>query len=284
MRKSAQITGVVILILLLAVGVIWYAVVAEDRRGILTVSFLNVGQGDSIFIDSPSGRQVLIDGGPDTSVVRQLSAVMPWYDRSIDVLIATHPDADHVTGLIDVLQKYQVGMFLTSSVQGATNTWKTLKNMAQNKGLRQVTAIRGQVIDIGDGAYLEILSPDRPVTQVDTNVGCVVARLVYGKTSFLLPCDAPHAVEDYLVDLDGSNLHSTVLKAGHHGSKTSSSLLFAGYVDPQYVVFSRGCDNKYGFPSPETVSLFKKFNVQAVDTCESGTLTFVSDGYTVSQK
>ena len=284
MRKSAQITGVVILILLLAVGVIWYAVNSEDRKGILTVSFLNVGQGDSIFVDAPSGRQVLIDGGPDASVVRQLSAVMPWYDRSIDVVVATHPDADHITGLIDVLQKYRVGMFLTSSVQGTTQTWQTLQNTAQNMGIKQVTAFRGQVLDLGEGSYIEILSPDRAVTGVDTNVGCVVARLIYGKTSFMLPCDAPQSVEEYLVDLDGSKLASNVLKAGHHGSKTSSSLVFVGYVQPQYVVYSRGCNNKYGFPNPETVSLFKKFNVQAVDTCDSGTVTFVSNGNTVSQK
>ena len=284
MRTSARITGVVILTLLAVVGVIWYAVFSEDRAGILRVSFLDVGQGDAVLVTAPSGIQVLIDGGPDAGVLRRIAAVMPWYDRSLDVVIASHPDADHITGLLDVVQRYQVGMFLTSSVHGSTEMWKKLQKEVQSKHIPAITAQRGQILSLGGGAYMEILSPDRAVPHVDTNVGCVVARLVYGTTSFLLPCDAPRSVEEYLVTLDGSNLGSTVLKAGHHGSKTSASLLFVGYTNPQYVVFSRGCANKYGFPSPETVSLFKKFNIQAVDTCEQGTITFVSDGNTVSQK
>lgn len=284
MRKSTTITGIVILVLLLFVGVVWYACIVEDRRHLLTVSFLNVGQGDAIFIDTPSGRQVLVDGGPDASVLRALSTVMPWYDHSIDVLVATHPDADHVSGLIDVLGRYQTGIFVTSSVEGNTGLWKTLQETVSKQNIQQIVAQRGYVFDIGGGAYMEVLSPDRSVRHTDTNVGCLVMRLVYGDTSFMLPCDAPQSVEDYLVRLDGHNLQSTVLKAGHHGSKTSASLLFVGFVEPKYAVYSRGCDNKYGFPDQETVDVFKKFGIPTLDTCQEGSITLVSDGKTVERK
>lgn len=284
---SARIVGVAIVVLALIAGVIWSAALAADRHGILTVSFLNIGQGDAILIEAPSGRTVLIDGGPDTSVLRELGAALPWYERSIDVVIATHPDADHITGLVDVLLRYRVPYIIQSSVRGDTPIWNTLEStIASDKkqGTTVITAMRGQVIDLGDGVYLQVLSPDRSVPDVDTNDGCVVTRLVYGATSFMLPCDAPSDIEDYLVYLDGKNLHSTVLKAGHHGSDTSSSPLFIGFVSPQYAVYSRGCNNKYGFPSPQTVATFKRFSIPTLDTCLNGTVTFTSDGQKVYLK
>jgi competence protein ComEC len=287
MRTSARIVGVAIIVLTLASVGIWYAVVRADHHGILTVSFLSVGQGDAIVIEAPSGRKVLIDGGPDAGVLRQLGAVLPWYDRSIDVVIPTHPDADHITGLIDVLERYKASYVIQSSVLGSTPVWDTLERAiatSAQKGTQVLTARRGQVIDLGDGAYLEVLSPDRNVPHIDTNDGCVVTRLVYGTTSFMLSCDAPQHIEEYLAYLDGAGLHSDVLKAGHHGSKTSSSLLFVGLVNPTYAVYSRGCNNKYGFPHEETIATFRQFGIPTLDTCTDGNVTFESDGQKVLLK
>ncbi len=289
MRRSVQIKGIAIFALLVITLCVGYAVLQEDRRGLLAVSFLNIGQGDSIFIDAPSGRQVLIDGGPNSSVLRELAKVMPWYDRSIDVVIPTHPDADHIGGLIDVLDRFKISTIIHSSVEGDTKTAQALVDAMKQEGAEEITAMRGQVIDLGKGVYLEILSPDRAVPHVETNTGCVVARLVYGKTAFMLSCDAPQSIENYLVYLDGSTpltaggsgLKSDVLKAGHHGSKTSSSLLFLGFVDPAYAVFSRGCKNRYGHPAPETVARFAQFRIPTFDTCTQGTITFHSDGLRV---
>ncbi|MBI5457700.1 MBL fold metallo-hydrolase [Candidatus Kaiserbacteria bacterium] len=281
MRKSVRIKGAAIVVLLLATLCIWYAAIQEDHRGFLAVSFLDIGQGDSIFIQVPSGRQVLVDGGANTSVLRQLSRVMPWYDRSIDVVISTHPDADHIGGLIDVLARYKVDTVVHSSVEGDTKTFAAFNRAMVDEHAQEVVAIRGQIVDLGRGAYLQILSPDRPVPHEDTNDGCVVARLVYGTTAFMLSCDAPQSIENYLVALGTSTLKSNVLKAGHHGSKTSSSPLFLGYVAPEYGVFSRGCDNSYGHPAPEIVARFAQFGIPTFDTCKDGTVTFVSDGKTV---
>lgn len=145
-------------------------------------------------------------------------------------------------------------------------------------------AQRGQVFDFGDGVRLEVLFPDRPLPGADTNTACTVTRIVYGKTAFLLPCDAPQSVEEYLVGLDGKALRADVLKAGHHGSKTSSSLVFVGYVNPQWAVYSRGCDNMYGMPHQETIDTFARLNIPTLDTCEEGMITFESDGKTVFLK
>ena len=292
MRRSAQVKGIAIAVLLVIALGIWYAALLEDRRGILTVSFLDIGQGDAIFIDAPSGRQVLIDGGLGSAVLRRLAEVMPWYDRAIDVVIPTHPDADHIGGLIDVLDRYKVAMIVHSSVEGDTKTARALVAKMRQEGAQEVVAVRGQIIDLGKGAYLEILSPDRSVPHVETNDGCVVARLVYGKTAFMLSCDAPQGVENYLVALDrstsltagGSGLKSDVLKAGHHGSKNSSSPLFLGFVHPAYAVYSRGCKNRHGNPAPETVARFAQFDIPTLDTCTDGTVTFVSDGQTARKR
>lgn len=282
---SSRVLGSGILILALACAAIWYATVREDRTGRMTVSFLDIGQGDAIFIEAPSGRQVLIDGGPaGGGILRKLSTVMPFYDRSIDVIIPTHPDADHIAGLIPVLSRYEVAYIVHSDVAGDTQTARELMAAMHREGAADIVAQRGQIIDLGGGAYLEILSPDRSVPRLSTNDACVVTRLVYGTTAFILSCDAPQAIEKYLVALDGSALRSNVLKAGHHGSRTASAPLFVGIVDPQWVVYSRGCGNSYGFPHKETIDTMARFNIPVADTCKEGSITFVSDGRSVSRR
>jgi len=280
MRRSVQITGVALIALLFAAIGIWGAALAEDHRGALTVSFLDVGQGDAIFIQAPSGISALIDGGPDTTVLRALSARIPWWERDIDVVISTSHAKSNSVGLVDVLSRYSVGTIIRSSVAGSDAYSRALTDaihMQSEHGARVMNAKRGQIIDLGAGAYLEILSPDREVPGASAAEGCVVARLVYGKTAFMLPCDAPQALEKYLVYLDGASLHADVLKVAHHGAKTSSSPLFVGYVSPMYAVYSRDCKNA---PAEETTATLARFGVQTLDTCQ-GTVTFVSDGKSV---
>ena len=248
----------------------------------LTVSFLDIGQGDSIFIQSPTGRQVLVDGGPSGIVLRRLGEIMPWYDRSIDMIVATHPDSDHVSGLIDALARYDVKNILQSSVKGDTAVWHRLQDAMHAEGVPIIIAKRGQVFDLGGGAYLEVLFPDRVLPDAETNTASIVAKVVYGSMSVLLTGDSPKPIEEFLVELDRDALKSTMLKAGHHGSKNSSSPLYLGYVDPQYVVFSRGCNNRYGHPAPETVAVLATFADPTYDTCLQGMVTYYSDGTNVS--
>ncbi len=259
----------------------------RNNAGLLTVAFLNVGQGDSIFIESPSGNQVLIDGGVGRGVLRELSSVMKFYDRSLDVVVATHPDADHVGGLVDVLEKYKVDLILEPGVKSDTNVYKSLEekisSLESSGKTKKILARSGMKIDLGSGTTLEILFPEKDVTDWETNTASIVARLVYGENEFLLTGDSPSAIENYLV-YKKYNLTSDVLKAGHHGSRTSSSDNFVRVVDPEYAVISSGKDNRYGHPHQEVLDLFNKLNIKILRIDIDGRIVFKSDGVNLEIK
>ena len=262
---------------------IWYAVSAEER-GILTVAFLDVGQGDAIFIESPTGKQILLDGGPDGSVLSGIGALLPFYDRSIDMLIVSNPDKDHFAGFIDVLKNYQVGNIMEPGTIPNTEIYKIFKEFIREEGATSVLARRGMNIDLGGGAYLQILFPDRDVSGLSTNDGSIIAKLVYGGTSFLLPGDTTQNIEKYLIGLDGSNLDVDVLKLAHHGSKTSSSEALLAVTTPDYAIISAGLHNKYGHPHKEVIERLAKYNIPTLGTYEDGTIIFESDGEQLRRK
>jgi competence protein ComEC len=265
---------------------VWFSY--ERAPGKLIVAFLDIGQGDSIFIQSPTGRQVLIDGGNGRGVVSKLAQVMPLFDRSIDVIISTHPDKDHVGGLPFVLERYSVANILDPGLEGDTETYgfyteERLHEMGQGAVYRE--ARRDDIIELGGGAYLRILFPDRDMDGTsDTNNASIVAQLVYGDTEVMLTGDAPRSVEDYLIALDGTTLASDILKAGHHGSRTSSGVGFVREVSPRYAVISAGCENPYGHPHEETLETLKAASSTILSTCEEGTIVFVSDGATLRRE
>lgn len=266
---------------LVLLAVLAVLVLSALPRSGLSVSFLDVGQGDAIFIESPTGVQMLIDGGSGPAVLRELGRRMPLFDRTLDVVVATHPDRDHIGGLSDVFKRYMVGAYLESGVHNDTSSAEALARAVAEEQLEPVEARRGMRLLLGGGAYADMLFPDRDVANVETNTGSIIMRVVYGETEFMLSGDAPASVEKYLVSL-GGELRSDVLKAGHHGSQTSNSEEFVDAVQPSYVVYSRGCDNSYGHPSSEVVSLFQKLKIPALDTCGDGTITFRSDGRSLS--
>ena len=257
---------------------IWYICIHENRQNMMKIVFLNIGQGDSIFIESPSGTQVLVDGGPDKNLMKEISAVMPWYDRHIDMLFVTNNDQDHYDGFIPLLDKYSVDVEMESGTGSKSEMYSVFEQKLKDKKVSQVIGRRGQIVDLGGGAYLQILFPDRDVSGLDTNNGSLVMRLIYGDTSVALQSDSPKSIEDYLITLDGENLKSTILKAGHHGSKTSSSIEYVKEVSPEYAIVSAGKDNKYGHPNKETIDIFNKLKIPYLVTFDVGRITFVSDG------
>ncbi len=258
-----------------------YIAFKERRVGEMTVAFLNIGQGDSIFIESPSGNQILIDGGPDRSVLQEISKVIPFYDRNIDLVLATHPDADHIGGLVDVLARYKVGLFMEPGTESDTSIYKELETRIQK--INKIEARQGMVVDLGSGAMLEILFPVLDPRGMETNNSSIVARLVYGESEFLLTGDSPLNIEDYLVN-SGVDLDSDVLKAGHHGSKTSTSETFVKAVDPEYAVISAGKDNRYGHPHQEVLNILEKNNVKVLNTATEGRIIFKTDGVNLKVK
>lgn len=270
-------------ILFLSNAFIWYAIFAETRSGVLTVAFLDVGQGDAVFIEAPNGNQMLIDGGPSAVVLRTLGEVMPFYDRSIDVVLATHPDKDHIGGLPAVFDRYAVSYFFESGVSGTTAAYRALLDAVRAEGIGSSVARRGVAIDLGSGVVFEILFPDRDPTGMDTNDASVVAKVVYGGTSFLLTGDSPQRIEQYLAALDGAKLKTDVLKVGHHGSKTSSADAFLGFASPLHAVISSGAENQYGHPHREVLDRLARFGIAVARTDKSGTVRFSSDGAALSR-
>ena len=271
-------------ILLFANFFIWNAIFIETRNGILTVVFLDAGQGDAIFIEAPNGNQVLIDGGPNKSVLRQLSKVMPFYDRSIDIVIATHSDKDHIGGLPDVLQRYTVDFILESGAKNDTGISRAFESAILQNKIKRIFAKRGMAIMLGDDVFLNILFPDRDVSEVESNTTSIVAQLVYKNTEFMFTGDSPKTIEEYLVFLDGEKLRSDVLKVGHHGSKTSSLESFVGYVSPEYAIISAGADNSYGHPHKEVVEILNQFGSAILNTKDNGAIIFKSDGENIVVK
>lgn len=251
----------------------------------LEVSFLNVGQGDAIFIEGPTGIQMLIDGGRDRSVLRELGKRMGPLDRSLDLVVETHPDADHIGGLTPVFKSYDVGAFMSPGIPNITTPTQALEDaVAHEVILKPILARRGMRVDLGGGAYAEVLFPDRNVEQLETNTGSVVLRVVYGNTSFFLSGDSPEAVENWLVQLDGEELQSDVLKAGHHGSRTSTGEPLLSLADPEVVIISAGKDNSYGHPHKEVLERITTSGAKTLSTAEEGTITFLSDGENIRQK
>jgi len=285
MNSVRQYVGPIIVGLFMFINFfVWSAVFADGREGVLTVSFLDVGQGDSIFIEAPNGNQMLVDGGRNSAVLRELSSVMSFNDRTIDVVVATHPDKDHISGLIDVFKRYDIDTFLYSGVMHNTGEYQTLLDTVSEEGITPTLARRGMRVVLGGGAFAEILFPDRDVSNVETNLGSIVLRVVYGDTEVMLTGDSPQSIEKYLVSIDGEKLEGDILKAGHHGSKTSSAKSFVSFVNPEFAIISAGKDNGYGHPHKEVMDIFKQFNIKTINTADVGTIIFTSDGVTFTQK
>lgn len=272
----------ILLVLIFITLGIWGAVFAYTPSGVLTVAVMDVGQGDAIFIESPTGVQVVIDGGPDNSILAELPKLMPLSDRSLDLVLETHPDADHIAGFVDLLKRYSVGVFAEPGIPKPTLTDDTLEKEIDAEKIPRALVHRGEWIDLGAGAYIKILSPDFDVSTLspnDANLGCVVAHLVYGNTSVLFMCDAPFATEDHLMEVGSStDLKSDILKVGHHGSRFSTSKKFVAAVAPSVAVISVGAHNTYGHPTPQTLNTLASQNIKTLRTDEEGTIVFKSNG------
>lgn len=274
-------------LLVFITGSIWYVAQQFEHESVLTVAFLDVGQGDAIFIESPSGKQMLIDGGPDKRVIQQLSRVMPFFDKSIDVILNTHPDRDHIGGLPEVLRRYNVSYVLDPGVESDSGTYGYYRQLIEKnpETLKYVEARRGQIINFQDGAYVRILFPDRNMDGVtNDNNASVIVQVVYGDTEVMLTGDAPQSVEKYIVALDGTTLESDILKAGHHGSRTSSAPEFVRVVSPMYAIISAGKNNSYNHPHKEVVDLFASSSIQTLGTYDLGAIIFESDGKTFQKR
>lgn len=260
---------------------IWYAVFYVDAHyGLLSVHFFDIGQGDAIFIEAPNGNQLLIDGGPDNAVLAKLGQVMPFWDRSINLLILSHPHADHLDGLIEVLKRYDVGMVIESGVSHSIPEYAEWHNLLREKNVPVVIAKSGQHIDAGGGVALDILSPlenFEGASPKNVHDATVVSRLVYASTSVLLMGDAEEKLE-YRLLYSGTPIDSDILKVGHHGSKTSTSEVFLAAVSPEIAVIQVGRKNRYGHPKQEVIDRLAAFGARVFRTDLDGDILLQSNG------
>ncbi len=244
----------------------------NSHRG-LTFAMLDVGQGDALFIESPTGTQIMFDGGPARRVLGPLARVMSPFDRSIDAIVITNPDADHIGGFTDILKNYKVGAVFEPGTLNDSKTFQNLKTEIKNQNIPDILAKKGMRLDIGGGAMIDILFPDQDVSAWTSNDGSIVARLTYGDTSIMLTGDATMKTEKIILgENTPSVLRSTILKVGHHGSRTSTSGEFAKAVSPTYALISDGKDNKYGHPHPETLTTLAQFGAKIFRTDLLGTI------------
>jgi len=255
-----------VFLLLIANIFVFYLDWQNSHRG-LTFAMLDVGQGDALFIESPTGTQILIDGGPPRKILNQLSRIMSPFDRNIDAFIITNPDADHISGFLNVLKIYKVDKIFEPGTLTDSKIYQNLKDKIKKDNIIDILAKRGMRLNIGGGAVIDILFPDRDVSSWTTNDGSIVARLSYGSTSVMLMGDATIKTEKIILKENSiAQLHSTILKVGHHGSRTSTSPEFVKSVSPTYALISDGKNNKYGHPHKETLDTLSLFGAKIFRT------------------
>ncbi len=243
----------------------------------LKVVFFDVGQGDSAFIKTPHGQDIIIDGGPDNVVLGKIGENMGIFNNDIELMILTHPHEDHVTGLVEVINRYEIERVIYSGIIYDSEIYKIFLEKIREEGAEIIIAKKSERIRMADDLYLEILYPNRNISENNINNindTSVVVRLVHGENSFLFMGDAESSVER---EIWSNGLSSQVLKVSHHGSKTNNAD-FLKMISPEYSVISVGEKNRFGHPSVLVTNTLKNINSKVLRTDELGDLYFFSDG------
>lgn len=278
------------LVIFLALGLIILSTVTlyqyfRFNDGKLHIVVCDVGQGDGIFIRTPKGADILIDGGPDDKILSCLSSHMPFWDRTLEVVILTHPDADHSTGLVDVIERYNMMNFLTEKVPGKTKIFQKLKDLLAEKEETAKYLYQGDVIREGDFLSFSMLWPTNVAVEIsEQNISkkdikfnelSVIILLKYENLKVLFTGDAGVGVMEQIASEAGD---IDVLKVPHHGSKTGMSEAFLAITKPELALISVGTGNKYGHPTRFSLDQLKNAGVKTLRTDIDGEVEIVSDG------
>jgi competence protein ComEC len=281
MRLSRE--RVLLLMLLAAVVAVWWLAWGELSAG-LTITVLDVGQGDCILVQAPSGRTMLVDGGGlpgqhaggyDIGREVVVPALLARRVGRIDVVVVTHPDEDHIGGLPAVVGAVPVGMVLDPMLPCDSESYRRLYKEIENRGIKAHRATEGQRLNLGNGVYAEVLNPPDPrlaQTGSDDNNNSVVLRLVYDELSVLLTADIDRVGAMRMARL-GQEIHSTILKVPHHGSAGPALPEFLEAVKPELAVISVGADNPYGHPTEEMLRELERVGAKIMRTDEDGAVT-----------
>ncbi len=257
-----------------------------EASGTLDVYVLDVGQGDSIFLRGPSGKTMLVDAGTSDMADRIDDFLQAQHVTRLDVVIGTHPHADHIGGMKEIISKYEVGTYYMPDAETNTNVFEKLLDEldARDIPIEQAAGGSNSFIEWDDSTEVRIFSPLPNVIYPDLNNESVVCRVSYGDTSILLTGDAESFAEEaFMKEIPRRLMHSTVLKLGHHGSSTSTTTALLNVVDPELAVASLGADNEYGHPHQETLDKLKDAGIELLRTDLNGVIHITFDGtaYTV---
>lgn len=277
---------VLVLLLLTAVAV-WLAIAARpDPR--LHIYFCDVGQGDAILIKTPQNRQILVDGGPDDKVLKCLSKALPFYNHSLDLVVLTHPHADHVDGLVEVLRTYQIKKVIFQQLPYESADFREFVDLVRQKNLPTLEVVAGDILALDQQTRVEVYYPlskeelkvldasFSPYDSEDVNDSSIVFRLVCGDFETLLMGDAPDSVQKLLLE-QGTVQQSDVLKVAHQGAKDGLDKDFLAKVNPKLAIISVGAENRYDHPHQETLEELKNAGAEIKRTDQDGTTEVVSD-------
>ena len=264
------------LLILLATLLVREWRVAPDGK--LHAYFLDIGQGDGIFLRGPQGQQVLIDGGPDASVLEEMGKQMSFFDRTIDIIVLSHPHLDHLSGLVDVMKRYDVSMILLPDTPSDIPRFQEFLALIQEKNIPVLLADAKKDLDLGGGFYLDVLWAPGPATGTsDANESCAIVKARFANDSVLFTGDITEKEENAILAA-GADVRSTVLKIAHHGSRFATSTGFLLAVTPQTAVISAG-ENTFGHPHSTILRRLENFGVSLRSTREEGTVEEVVWGW-----
>lgn len=244
---------------------------SSTDSGILRITFLDIGQGDATFVLFPDGTEMLIDCAIDARIIEALGRVMPFYDRDIDYLVVTHPDKDHYGGCIDVLERFEVKHIIDNGFEKTgSDFWQSYMQAIEQEKMHGAQYTQLDSVRSWDIASTTIyfLYPDHDLAtdplvpgekKINANNTSIVMKLSFGNKSVLLTGDIEHELEHYLVKTQKDNLDADILKAGHHGSDTSSIVSFLQLVTPSSTIFSAGKENRFGHPSRRVIKRVERF-------------------------
>ena len=264
-------------ILALANFFVWLAIFETWPTPKIKISFFDVGQGSAIFLAAQNGNQVLVDGGPSDAILTKLGENLPLFDKKIELLILTHPDSDHLNGLIEVLKKYEVGAVLETGIADNSSNYLFWHQLLKENNTPIYIAHLGQAIRIADGFEIKILAPLVKIAGQSSgsiNNTSIAGKVIYGQNSLIFTGDAEKAEETQLIS-SGLNLKAQILSVGHHGSKNSSGADFLAAVDASTAVIQVGRNNRYGHPSQEALERLKNSEIWRTDL--EGDINFECD-------
>lgn len=260
---------------------LWQVFIGQTQThfNFLEVNFFDIGRGDAILIELPLNIQILIDGGPSLEIIEKLNKALPFYDRTIEIVILTHPHSDHLNGLFGVFETFRVEKVFLPEIRINNNKEKklylTFLDFLQEKKQEIIFVEEGQKISYKGSEFL-IFWPIKGLENKEINDFSIVAKFSYGEIDFLFTGDASKKVESQLL-INGFDLESEVLKVAHHGSKSASSKNFIERVSSEIAIISVG-KNPYGHPNEEVLRLLLNYGIKILRTDRDGDIKIISDG------